>query len=166
MMLELVDTHAHVNMDHYQDDRNEVINRAAESGVGFLNMGLDLPSSEGSIEMARNYENVYAGVGFHPHEAEELDSSALKKLGRASLSDEVRAIGEIGLDYYRENSPPADQKRAFRAQLDLAIETNLPVSVHNRDSTKDLLGIFRERDELPPGVIHSFFGDRELGEEL
>lgn len=166
MRLELVDTHAHVNMDHYEDDRDEVINRAAESGVGFLNMGLDLPSSDKSIELARNHENVYAGVGFHPHEADKLDSSALKKLARASQTKEVRAIGEIGLDYYRENSPAADQRRAFRAQLDLAVETGLPVSVHNRDSTEDLLSIFREKDELPPGVIHSFLGDRELGEEF
>lgn len=166
MRLELIDTHAHVDMDHYEHDRDEVISRAREAGVGFLNMGLDLSSSFRSIELAKYHENVHPGVGFHPHEADRLDASALKKLSRASLSEEVKAIGEIGLDYYRENSPSADQRRAFRAQLDLAVEVDLPVSVHNRDSTEDLLRIFREREELPPGVIHSFFGDRELGEEF
>ncbi|MFW6070829.1 MAG: TatD family hydrolase [Candidatus Bipolaricaulota bacterium] len=166
MKPKLIDTHAHANMGHYDDDRVRVINRARQAGVAFLNMGLDLPSSYESIELASEYDNVYAGTGFHPHEADALDASALKELARASGAEEVKAIGEIGLDYYRENSPKEDQRRAFRAQLDLAVEAGLPVSIHNRDSTKDLLKILHGREDLPSGVIHSFFGDRGLGEEF
>lgn len=165
MKYDLIDTHAHLNMDRYDGDRSEVIGRTEEASVGFINMGLDLPSSYSSIEMARESSNVYAATGFHPHEADKLDAPGLSELAELSRSSVVKAIGEIGLDYYRENSSRGAQKRAFRAQLDLAAERNLPVSIHNRDSTDDLLDILKEKDP-PSGVIHSFFGDEDLGREF
>ncbi len=165
MKYELIDTHAHLDMDRYDGDRSDVIRRTEEASVGFINMGLDLPSSYRSVEMAKESSNVYAATGFHPHEADQLDPPALSELAELCRSDVVRAIGEIGLDYYRENSPRGAQKRAFRAQLDLAAERDLPVSIHNRDSTDDLLSILNQKNP-PSGVIHSFFGDEKLGEEF
>lgn len=166
MKLRLIDTHAHLDMGHFDDDRDEVIERAWSDETGFINMGLDIGSSKRSIDLAETNEVGYAGVGFHPHEASNFSKSALKKLHELSNSDSVVAIGEIGLDYYRDNSPRKAQRKAFRAQLDLACEVGLPVSVHNRSSTEDILRILKERDEVPPGVIHSFFGDYELGREF
>ncbi len=166
MKLNLVDTHAHIFMDHFSGDREEVISEAAGEGIGMINMGLDLPSSRRSVELAENHRGVYAGIGYHPHEAKDFGPSALKTLLDLGVSDSVVAVGEIGLDYYRDNSPRDQQREAFRAQLDLALELGLPVSVHNRSSTEDMLDILRGRTELPPGVMHSFFGDEELAGEL
>ncbi len=162
----LVDTHAHLQMDGYDGDRNEVLERAGSRGTAIVNMGLDLSSSEGSVELGNREEGVFAGVGFHPHEAQNFESSSPEKLRELARSAPVVAIGEIGLDYYRDNSPREEQRNAFRAQLDLAVELDLPVSVHNRSSTRDLLDIFRDRKAVPRGVMHSFFGDLELAEKF
>jgi len=162
----LVDTHAHVDMGHYDGDRDKVIRRATDEGIGFINMGLNIPSSKESVDLAESYKGVYAGVGFHPHEADSFDSSSPATLRKLSRSDSVVAIGEIGLDYYRDNSPREDQREAFRSQLEVACELGLPVSIHNRSSTEDLLRLLKERDELPEGVTHSFFGNYELGMEF
>ncbi|MBS3740012.1 TatD family hydrolase [Candidatus Bipolaricaulota bacterium] len=162
----LIDTHAHLDMGHYDDDREEVIERARKKSTGFINMGLDLSSSKKSIELAKSYDNVYAGIGFHPHEASKFNSSTLDKFRELSKHKVVKAIGEIGLDYYRDNSPRRKQREAFVAQLELACELELPVSVHNRDSTEDLLRILKSQTEVPAGVVHSFFGDYDLGEEF
>lgn len=165
MKYELIDTHAHLDMDRYDGDRSDLIRKTKEASVGFINMGLDLPTSHRSLKMAKNNSNVFAAAGFHPHEADKLDASALGELAELCRDGTVKAVGEIGLDYYRENSPRDAQKRAFRAQLDLAAERNLPVSIHNRDSTDDLLDILKEK-KPSSGVIHSFFGDEELGREF
>lgn len=164
--MKLIDTHAHVDMNHFDDDREEVVERARSDEIGFVNMGLNIDSSKESVKLAESHDGVYAGVGFHPHEARNFSNSAPGKLRKLSQSDAVVAIGEIGLDYYRDNSPREDQREAFRAQLDLACELGLPVSIHNRSSTEDLLRLLKERDELPQGVTHSFFGDYELGMEF
>lgn len=166
MNTRLIDTHAHVDMGHYDDDREEVVERAKNEETGFINMGLNIDSSKKSVNLAETNEGVYAGVGFHPHEASSFGSSDPGRLRELSRSDSVVAIGEIGLDYYRDNSPRKDQRKAFRAQLDLACELGLPVSVHNRSSTEDLLRLLKKRDEVPRGVTHSFFGDYELGMEF
>lgn len=166
MKMRLIDTHAHVDMGHYDDDREEVVERAKNEGTGFINMGLNIDSSKKSVSLAETNDGVYAGVGFHPHEASRFGSSDPKRLRKLSRSDSVVAIGEIGLDYYRDNSPRKDQREAFRTQLDLACELGLPVSVHNRSSTEDLLRLLKEGDEVPQGVSHSFFGDYELGMEF
>ena len=166
MEIKLVDTHAHVDMGHFEGDRPEVIKRAKENGTSFINMGLNVDSSKKSLRLAEANDGVFAGVGFHPHEAKNFDDTSREILRDLARSRAVVAIGEIGLDYYRDNSPREDQKGAFRSQLDLACELDLPVSIHNRSSTEDLLNILRERNELPGGATHSFFGDYELGKEF
>lgn len=166
MKMKLVDTHAHVVMDHFDDDRVEVVKRSQSERIGFINMGLNIDSSKESVKLAETHDCVYAGVGFHPHEATDFGSSDPGRLRELSQSDSVVAIGEIGLDYYRDNSPREDQREAFRTQLNLASELGLPVSVHNRSSTEDLLRLLKEGNDVPQGVVHSFFGDYELGMEL
>ncbi|MFB6291261.1 MAG: TatD family hydrolase [Candidatus Bipolaricaulia bacterium] len=166
MKVDLIDTHTHVDMEQFDDDRSEVLRRARGKNIAFINMGLNVESSSESVNLAETNDGVYAGVGFHPHEARNFDSSSPEVLRKLARSESVVAIGEIGLDYYRDNSPRKDQREAFRAQLDLACELDLPVSIHNRSSTEDLLRLLRERDEVPGGVTHSFFGDYELGNEF
>ncbi|MFW6421569.1 MAG: TatD family hydrolase [Candidatus Bipolaricaulota bacterium] len=160
----LIDSHAHLNLRQYEDDREKVIQRAKGRGVSFFNMGTGLTTSKESAALAEQYDHVYAAVGFHPHQADHFTKDSPQILADLAEQEKVLAIGEIGLDYYRNNSPHEDQREAFRAQLELARNLDLPVSIHNRSSTPDLLEILRDLNSRPNGVIHSFFGDRELAE--
>ena len=162
----LVDTHAHLSMNHFEKDRRDVIDRARSFGVSIIEMGLDKSSSRKAVKLADWNEGISAGVGYHPHEAKRFTKESLSTLERLAENPEVVAIGEIGLDFYRDNSPREDQRQAFRAQLRLAKEIGLPVSIHNRSSTEEMLRIFEEEGDLPPGVIHSFFGDLELANKF
>lgn len=160
--LELIDTHAHLDASDFAKDRATIIARACGERIGILTVGADLPSSRAALDLAARHRNIWPAVGVHPHDAKTLDRQALEELERLAGEGAV-AIGEIGLDYYRNLSPPSAQRRAFADQLDLAKSLDLPVIIHNRESTKDLVAIFRKH---PPrcGVIHSFLGDRALAE--
>ena len=173
-MTDLVDSHCHLDARRFNADREAVIARATEGGVRrIVNPGVDLPSSRAAIELARQHECIYAAVGVHPHDAKRLDVDALAELRRLAASLKVVAIGEIGLDYYRDLSPRDAQRRAFEAQLDLAAELGLPVVIHDRDAHDDVLTILRDwRSSLHAprstlcGVVHSFGGDVALAEQL
>ena len=169
-MTGLVDSHCHLDARRFETDRETVIVRAAESGVTHIvNPGVDLPSSRSAVKLAQQHECIYAAVGFHPHEAKALDASALKELERLAASPKVVAIGEIGLDYYRDLSPRDVQRRAFETQLELAAELGLPVIIHDRDAHQDVLTILRDwRKSLDgrAGVMHSFSGDTRLAEQV
>jgi len=164
--MQLFDTHAHLQLEAFDGDRGEVIKRAGEAGVGVINMGTDLASSAEGLKLAQSHVTIHAGIGIHPHKADSFSEQILEKLKEMAQSDEALAIGEIGLDYYRENSARDGQRKAFRAQLKLALELDLPVSIHNRSSSEDLLAIMEELEEIPRGVAHSFFGDLPLAERL
>jgi len=159
--MELVDSHAHLDFPQFAGDREEVIKRAQEAGVRLIiNVGADLESSRASIALAERYPLIYAAVGIHPHDARLLDESALRELRKLAQHPKVVAIGEIGLDYYRNFSPREIQRRAFRLQLELAKELDKPVIIHSRDAQKDTMGILAE---LSPerGVMHCFSGSLE-----
>lgn len=160
--LELIDTHAHLDASDYAEDRAAVIARAHGERIGILSIGTDLPSSRAALALAARHRCIWGAVGVHPHDAKTLDRRAFDELERLAGEGAV-AIGEIGLDYYRNLSPSSAQRRAFADQLDLARSLDLPVIIHNRESTKDLVAILRKH---PPrrGVIHSFLGDRALAE--
>jgi len=173
----LVDSHCHLDARRFEADRETVIVRAAESGITHIvNPGVDLPSSRSAVKLAQQHECIYAAVGFHPHEAKALDASALEELRRLAASPKVVAIGEIGLDYYRDLSPRDVQRRAFETQLELAAELGLPVIIHDRDAHQDVLTILRDwcksldaqRPKLDGrvGVMHSFSGDTRLAEQV
>lgn len=175
-----IDTHAHLNSDVFKDDLSEVINRAINEGVDYIIVpGTDIKSSIRAIELAEKYDNIYAAVGFHPHDAAQASEDALIEVEKLSHHPRVVAIGEIGLDYYYDFSPRDVQKEVFKAQIEIAQKRNLPVIIHQREAEKDTLEIVREyiqnfpqwrqssihlknRFPEPRGVFHSFAGDAAI----
>jgi len=165
----LTDTHCHLDFRAFDEDRDAVLARAWEAGLTrVLNPGIDLESSRRAVALAERHANVFAAVGVHPNDAATWDDHTLDELRALAAHPKVVAIGEIGLDYYRDRAPHDLQDRVFRAQLDLAAETGLPVIVHVREAMADVLAVLQEwvtalrAAESPlserPGVLHSFFG--------
>jgi len=157
----LIDTHAHLDDERFAADFDLVLERAEAAGVRqMLCVGCDLESSRRSTELAARHEFLFASVGVHPHDASCLDDEALSELRTLATAERVVAIGEIGLDYFRNRSPREDQLRAFRRQIALAIELNLPIIVHDRDAHEDILAVLKEEQaSRVGGVIHCFSGD-------
>ena len=158
----LVDTHAHLDDKRFDADRGETIARALRAGVAFIiNPGGDLPSSRAAVALAEKHECVFASVGVHPHEAARLTGAGLDELRRLASHPKVVAIGEIGLDYYRDLSPRDAQRDAFAKQLDLARAADLPVIVHSRDAHEDVEAMLKDAAKPGPlrGVLHCFTGD-------
>jgi len=159
----VIDTHAHLHIKQFDQDRDQVIENAFSHGVEkIINVGCDLISSQESILLADKYEHIYATVGFHPHDAKDLTDYALKEIKALASHKKVVAIGEIGLDFYRNLSPPADQIKAFKNQIQLARELKLPMVVHVRDAWEKALAILKETEaDQVGGVLHSFTGNLE-----
>ena len=157
----IFDTHCHLNSPQYDRDRTEVLRRALDAGVTrLLVVGYDLPSSRAAVELAESRPEVFASVGIHPHDATSLDDRAFAELERLCASRRVIAIGETGLDYFRNLSPRRVQQEAFRRQLRLAKATDLPVIVHDRDAHDEVLAILKEELKADGRVIlHCFSGD-------
>lgn len=166
----LIDSHAHIDLPTFDRDREQVLARARQGGVRVvLNIGLDLKSSRASLALARKYDDVFSTVGFHPHGASEMKDEDLKTLGELAQDDRVVAVGEIGLDFYRNLSSRKSQIEAFKKQLDLAVELGLPVVVHCRQAHQEVFNILSDwvrstlsAGRLRRGVIHCFSGDVEL----
>jgi TatD DNase family protein len=138
----LIDSHAHIDLAEFNKDRDQVLERARQQGVRVvINAGLDAESSRKSLEMAKKYDDVFVTVGFHPHEASKMKEGDLKSLADLTKDSRVVAIGEIGLDFYRNLSPRQSQLEAFQKQLDLAVELGLPVVVHCRQAHKEVYDI-------------------------
>ncbi len=168
-----IDSHCHLDFNSFDDDRVQVIHRALDRGVGFLiNPGINVVSSQKAIRLAESYPEVLAAVGVHPNEALTWGETTLEELARMADHPRVVAIGEIGLDYYRDYSPRELQVHIFREQLHLAARLELPVIIHNRQAAGDLLTILAEwcstlSQSSPnlvdrPGVLHSFSEDRRM----
>lgn len=157
----MIDSHCHLNFKHYDGRRDEVVAEAARVGVHtIINVGVDLETSQQSIELAERFDNIWATVGVHPHDAKTLTDSVLAQLRQMAKHPRVRAIGEIGLDYYRDLSPRKVQQATFRRQLELAAELRMPIVIHTRQAMEDTLDIVREfATGLPGGVFHCFPGD-------
>jgi len=164
----LADTHAHLNLDDYRADRGEVIERARASGVGLIvNVGFDRATSDESVALSEEHSFIYASVGLHPHHAASLTDDLLERYERLAAHPKVVAIGETGLDHFRDLSPREDQERAFRAQIQLAKKVGLPLIIHNRDALADVLRVVD--DEGAPnagGVMHCFPGDAAYASEV
>lgn len=160
--MKLIDSHAHIDGREYDADRRQVLQRARAAGVvAIINIGADLASSRRSVALAQAHPEVYATVGVHPHSASRLTDETISQLKTLAQSPKVVAIGEIGLDFYRNLSPQADQWRAFQAQLDLAGELGLPVVVHDRDAHEEILEMLKEHPRLRV-LMHCFSGDLNL----
>ena len=157
----MIDTHTHLDFPQFDKDREEVIKTSFASGVErIINIGVDLESSRKSIELADKYLEIYATVGVHPHDAKKVDDTYLNELEKLAKKRKVCAIGEIGLDFYRNLSPKDKQTEAFEKQIDLAQELNLPIVVHIRGAYKEALAILKNKnDHHIGGVLHCFSGD-------
>jgi len=162
--LRLVDSHAHLDDRAFAKDRAAVIARAFGEGIGVITIGADLASSREAVRLAKRHRGIWATVGVHPHDAKAVTKDVLSELEELAVN--AVGVGEIGLDYYRDLSPRDVQRRVFVAQLELAARVDLPIAIHNRESTDDLLAVLRERSVAHRGVIHSFLGDRALAQTL
>jgi TatD DNase family protein len=168
----LIDTHCHLNFSQFDADREAVVAKAVEQGVRtIINPGVDVQSSRAAITLSERYDQVYAAVGIHPTSTDQLDQEALRELRDMAQHPKVIAIGEIGLDYYWPDQPnrtwpcasPETQRLAFRCQLELARELELPVIIHDRLAHADVM-IGLEDCQGISGVLHSFSGDLDLAE--
>ena len=158
-----IDSHAHIQLLQFNRDRDAVLKRAYEAAVSnILVIGFNMETSLGAVELAEAHTHIYATVGMHPHDAKDLTPDGLKALRELAEHPKVIALGEMGLDYYRNLSPHAVQKAAFEQQLDLAEEVQLPIVIHNRDAYMDILPILEARQGRLRGVLHCFTGDVEL----
>jgi TatD DNase family protein len=161
MSLELFDTHAHLHFPEFDADRDAMLARARASGVRrMVTIGTEPASSRAAVELAAREAEVWATVGIHPHDAAEADAAALAEIERLASEPRVVAVGEIGLDYFRDLSPRQDQQRVFRALLAVARRVAKPVVVHCRDAHDDVLAILaEERVAEVGGIMHCFSGD-------
>ena len=158
--MKLVDTHCHLHRVEFDADREDILGRAKEAGlIALLDPATDLASNQTVVALARRHPEVYAAVGIHPHDAKELTPASLEELALLGTEEKVVAIGEIGLDYYRNLSPPEIQQEAFRKLLRLAHELNLPIILHCREAYQDLFNILQESLKPPiRGLLHCFGG--------
>jgi len=171
--LTLIDTHAHLDFHQFDADRPAVLERARSAGVELLvNVGADLASSRRAVKLAEQYEPIFAAVGMHPHDAVKLDGATLAELRDLAQQTKVVAVGEIGLDFYRDLSPRDVQRRAFQAQLAWAAKLGKPVIIHDRDAHAEIIEILAdwaaELSDSPLagrlGVLHTFSGDAAMAE--
>ncbi|MDO5718306.1 MAG: TatD family hydrolase [Tissierellia bacterium] len=160
------DSHAHLDDERFDDDREVIIQNLKKDGIAFVvNPGADRKSSEDAYKLANKYDCIYAAVGTHPHSADELDEEDLERYREMASSDRVVAIGEIGLDYYYDNSPRDMQKDAFIKQLEIAKEVDLPVIIHSREAAEDTYNILREYSGAVSGIIHCYSGSVEMAKK-
>ncbi len=177
--MHLTDSHAHLNFSQFDADRDAVIERAREAGlVAIVNIGTDLASSRAAVALAEQYDFIYAAVGVHPHDARTVTPRVLDELSALARHPQVVAVGEIGLDYYRDRSPRPVQRYVFANQLALAAEMELPVVIHSRDGNcrahDDVMAILQDWTSSLPvggieggrGVLHSYSGGPERLEEV
>ncbi len=164
----LFDSHAHLNDPQFSDDLTEVLVRAKENGVRKIAVvGFDWESSKKAVELAGANQELYAVVGVHPHDAEGFCSETEESLRSWAKDEKVVAIGEIGLDYYRDLSPRDIQQIVFRRQLALAYELDLPISIHSRDAMEDLIQILKEEKKGEyRGILHCYSGSYEQAQIL
>ncbi|MFN8458033.1 MAG: TatD family hydrolase [Anaerolineae bacterium] len=165
----LIDSHCHLNFNTFDTDRAEVLARASAAGiVAIINPGINLENSQEVVALAEKIPNVYAAIGFHPNDAVKFHDAALVQLRHLANHPKVIAFGEIGLDYYWDESPRPVQQKVFERQLALAKELDKPVIIHQREAAADTMAILRQwgANQQHPGlVLHSFSGDQAMAEE-
>lgn len=161
--MRLVDTHVHLHFPDFEKDRAEVMERARRAGVElFINVGTDAASSEASRALAEKHDFIFASAGIHPHDAGKADAAAMKAVETLLAHPKVVAIGEIGLDFFRDHSPQDVQKKVFRDFLGLYRKFKKPLIVHCRDAYEALYALLKEEGLAPyRGVMHCYSSDRE-----
>ena len=168
-MMELIDSHAHLDGEKFADDRAAVVERAMANGVvKIITMGDSLESSARSVALTEEFEAVYAAVGIHPEEAQPMTAATDDQLAAWTAQEKVVAIGEIGLDYYweKDEEKRALQRAIFVRQLDLARQLRLPVCIHDREAHGDMMKILKTEGRGLRGVLHCYSGSWEMAAEL
>lgn len=162
----IFDSHAHYNSEQFNEDRDGVINKIKDKSViGVMNCGTDVQSSKDTINLCEKYDIFYGAVGIHPSDAFNIDEKIMEEIKEMAKHHKIKAIGEIGLDYYWEENPSKEeQKEVFRKHMRLARELNMPVIIHDRDSHADTLEILKEFPDVT-GVVHCFSGSKEMAIE-
>jgi len=161
-----IDTHAHLQWASFDGVRRNVLERAkAKRVTRIVNIGFDLAGSLKGVKLAENHKGLYATVGIHPHSANTLNKKIVEKMRELAANPKVVAIGEIGLDYYRNLSPKEVQKQAFETQLALAQEIELPVVIHDREAHEDILQALQRFKGKIKGMMHCFSGNKEMAQQ-
>jgi len=154
-----IDTHAHLGDPRFSSDLDACLERARAAGVlTVIAVGTDLASSEAALALSHRYPHVYAALGIHPHEAASVQPPDVRRLGELAGEPKVVALGETGLDFYRNLAPPPVAEAVFRQHLELALEADLPVIIHSRQAQDAVLDILASLPRRPSGVLHSFDG--------
>jgi len=162
----LFDTHAHLNDERFDEDREELIASLRQNGIrAYCEIGYDIESSKRALALAENYDFVYAACGVHPHDTQHLTEDDMTVLKELLISPKAVALGEIGLDYYYDNSDRDKQRKWFDRQLKLAAEIDKPVTIHTRDAFKDTLDILKANPKNH-GIIHCYSGSKETAKIL
>ncbi|KUK20238.1 MAG: TatD DNase family protein [Pseudothermotoga sp.] len=162
-IMKFVDTHAHLHFPQFKDDLDKIISLFKSKQIEFIvNVGIDVEDSKRALELSKRSENIFCAVGVHPHEAEKVEKDYIKQLEKLAKDDKVVALGEMGLDYYRNLSPKEEQLKIFREQLILAKELDLPVILHIRNAYDDAYKLLSQIGlPGPGGVVHAFSADTE-----
>jgi TatD DNase family protein len=159
----MIDSHVHLNHADFGGDLDHVMARAKEAGITkMVNIGFDLGSSRETVSLAKRHADVFGAVGVHPHDAATYDDEVEQEIERLVDNEKVIAVGEIGLDYYRDLSPRETQRDVFRRQLALARRKNMPVIIHCRDAFDDVIHVLSEEGERYRGIFHAFTGDHDM----
>ena len=163
MDMELIDTHCHLTFDDLAGDIDAVIERSRRAGVtAWLTVGTDPQHNQKAIDLTNRFENMYAAIGIHPHDARDVTADTIAQLKQLAQNQKVVALGETGLDYYYDNSPRQDQRRVFAQQLKIAAELNLPVIIHCRKAFDDTMDILDEHGrDANKVVFHCFSGSAD-----
>ncbi|NSL52875.1 TatD family hydrolase [Calidifontibacillus erzurumensis] len=163
----LFDTHAHLNAHQFAEDEAEVIKRAQEAGVSnMVVVGFDKETIQSAIRIAETYDFIYAAIGWHPVDAIDMKEEDLKWMEELANHPKVVALGEMGLDYYWDKSPKDVQQEVFRKQIRLAKKVKLPIIIHNREATQDIITILKEEGAAEVGgIMHCFSGSVETAKE-
>lgn len=158
-----IDSHAHLELEDYDNDRDEVVQRAKDAGVGVIvTVGIDVADCRKAVALTERYASVYASIGIHPHDVKSIDEETYEALKKIAVGGKVVAYGEIGLDFYRNLSPRDVQIRRFNEQLEVATALDLPIIIHSRHSHDETFNILKEWKGRRRGVIHCFSGDANL----
>ena len=160
------ESHAHYDDEAFNEDREELLSDLTKNGIDYvIQTAADISSSKEGLNLAKKYDFIYCSIGVHPHEVKELNEDNFNELKILSKEEKVVAIGEIGLDYYYDNSPRDLQKYWFERQIEWAIEENLPIIVHSREASQETFNIINKINPSKKGVIHCYSGSAEMAEE-
>lgn len=165
----LVDSHAHLDMEEFDDDRDQVVLRAFQEGIKSILCPADVTnpkSIENTFDLAKKYKNLIAAAGVHPHQAKHFTASHTQRIEELAGEKKVKAVGEIGLDFYYDFSPRQEQEEVFRQQLSLAEKLELPVIVHSRNAGKEVAKSIEEEHFSKGGILHCFTEDWSLAKRM